>query len=169
MVFSKDRPRKIHGIPEPTGPTDPAVLARRRFHETAAKWCAKGLMPLQVFFAFIGFSVVLLPILWNPWRSAVESTPLLAQIFFDYSTFSGLALLNLYAGLLTAVTKPYWAKHSPSGPIPSYKNDIAPVACPITKEEEVSFWIEIVALILVTTVWLFLPFGVIAYFIRIGN
>lgn len=169
MAFSKDQLRNIHGISEPTGSDDPAILARRRFHEAAAKWCAKWLVPLQVFFAFIGFSVILLPVLWKPWRSVVEGTPLLAQVFHDYSTFSGLALLNLYAGLLTAVTKPYWAKHSPSGPIPPYKDDIAPVACPLTKKEEVSFWVEIVALILVTTVWLFLPFGVIAYFIRIGS
>ena len=169
MTLPKDRLRKIHGISEQTGPDDPAVLARRRFHEAAAKWCANWLVPLQEFFAFIGFSVILLPILWKPWRGFVEGTPLLAQVFHDYSTFSGLALLNLYTGMLTAVTKPYWAKHSPSGSIPSYKDDIAPVAYPLTKKEEVSFWGEIVTLILVTTVWLFLPFGVIAYFIRIGS
>lgn len=169
MTLSKDRLRKIHGVTESTAPADQAVLARRKYHEAAAKWLAKWLVPLQTFFGLLGFSVVLLPVLSKPWRSIVEGIPLLAEVFHDYSTFSGLALFNLFAGMLTAITKPFWAKHSPSGPTPSYRDYVAPVACPMTRREEVSFWIEIVALILVTTVWLFLPFGVIAYFVRMGG
>ena len=169
MTLPKDRLRKIHDVTEPTGQADQAVLARRKYHEAAAIWLAKWLTPLQVLFALLGFFVVLLPMLLKPWRGIVEGTPLLAQVFHDYSTFSGLALLNLFAGMLTAITKPYWSKHSPSGPVPSYKDRVAPVACPMTRKEELFFWIEIIALILVTTVWLFLPFGVIAYFLRMGE
>ncbi|MFN3716747.1 MAG: hypothetical protein ACK4R8_08500 [Thiobacillus sp.] len=168
MTLPKDRLRKIHGLAEPTGPADPAVLARRKYHQLASMWCAKCLVPLQAFFASFGFFIVLLPTLSKPWRGIVENTPLLAKVFHDYSTFSGLALVNLFAGMLTAISKPYWSKSSPRGPVPSHKTYLAPVACPATKKEEFSFWIEIVALILVTTVWLFLPFGVMAYFLRMG-
>jgi hypothetical protein len=169
MALSKDRLRKIHGIPEPTGPVDPAVLARLKFHEAAAKWCAKWLTPLQVFFAFTGFFVVLLPVLLQPWRSVVEAAPFLAQVFHDYSTFSGWALLNLFVGMLTALAKTYWPKYSSGGSMLSYKDIICLEAYPRTKKEEVAFWIDVVGTILVATVWLFLPFGVLAYFIRIWN
>jgi hypothetical protein len=169
MTPPKDRLRKIHGIAELTGPADQAVLSRRKYHETAAKWLAKWLAPLQAFFALLGFFVILLPVLSKPWRSIVENLPIFAQIFHDYSRFSGLALANLYIGMIIALTKPYWAKHSPSGDIVPYKGGIAPLRCPRTRKEEVSFWIESVALILVTSVWLFLPFGVLAYLITIGS
>ena len=100
MTLSKDRLRKIHGVTESTAPADQAVLARRKYHEAAAKWLAKWLVPLQTFFGLLGFSVVLLPVLSKPWRSIVEGIPLLAEVFHDYSTFSGLALFNLFAGML---------------------------------------------------------------------
>lgn len=168
MTLPKER-SQIQSVAEPVVPADQAVLARRRYHEAAAKWCAKCLVPLQAFFALIGFFIVLLPALSRPWRGIVESMPLLAEVFYDYSTFSGLALINLYAGMITAITKPYWFKHRPTGPVPSHKNRPAPVACPTTKKEEFSFIVEIIALSLVTTGWMFLPFGVIAYYVRIGE
>lgn len=169
MTLSKDRLRKLHGITEPTEPADPAVLARRKYHEAAAIWLAKGLVPLQAFFASLGFFAILLPMLLKPWRNIVEGLPILAHIFHDYSTFSGLAMANLYIGMLTAVIKLYWGKRSPSGDVISYKDGIAPLHLPRTRKEEISFWIEAIALIFVTSVWLFLPFGVLAYFINIGN
>ncbi|MBK8134216.1 MAG: hypothetical protein IPN63_06355 [Gammaproteobacteria bacterium] len=169
MTLPKDRLRKIHGVTEPAGPADQSVLARRKYHEAAAIWLAKWLTPLQALFALLGFFVVLLPVLSKPWRSIVENLPIFAPVFHDYSTFSGVAMANLYIGMLMAFTKLYWAKHSPSGDIVPYKDGIAPLPCPRTRKEEVSFWIETVALILVTSVWLFLPFGVLAYFINIGN
>lgn len=169
MMQPKDRLRKTYSDIDPKDPASQAVLARRKYHEAAAIWLAKWLTPLQAFFGLLGFSVVLLPMFSKSWRNLVEATPLLAEVFHDYSTLSGFALLNLFAGMLTTITKPYWAKHSPSGPIPSYRNGVAPLACPITTKEEISFWIEIVSLILVTTVWLFLPFGVIAYLLRVGE
>jgi hypothetical protein len=63
MTLPKDRLRKIHGVTESTAPADQAVLARRKHHEAAAKWCAKWLTFLHFVFAFIGFTVVLLPVL----------------------------------------------------------------------------------------------------------
>ncbi len=169
MNFPKDRLRKIYGITEPTGPTDPVVLARRKYHEAAAKWLAKWLVPLQVFFAVIGFFVVLLPVLSKSWRSIVEGLPFFSKVFLDYSTFGGLAIIHLYIGLAMAFTKPYLVKYSPSGDVVPYKNGIAPLLCPRTRKEEVSFWIEVAALIMVASVWLFLPFGVLGYFMNPGR
>lgn len=96
MALRKHMLRKIYGITEPTGPADPAVLARRRFHEAAVRWLAKLLVPLQVFFAVIGFFVVLLPVLSKPWRFLIENSPVLSQIFHDYSTMRGWAMGNLF-------------------------------------------------------------------------
>jgi hypothetical protein len=169
MTLSKERLRKIHGVADHTNPTDQSVIARRKFHESAAKWLSKWLVPMQALFGFIGFFVVLLPVLLKPWRALVEDTPLLAQVFHDYSTFSGWALINLYIGMLTAIVKIYWAKHSPGGSILSYRDVVHLQDYPRTKKEEVFFLADAVGTILVTTVWLFLPFGVIAYFIRMGN
>jgi len=169
MTLPKDRLRKIYGVAESTVPADQAVLARRKYHEAVALWLAKWLVPLQAFFASMGFFIILLPVLSEPWRNIVESMPILAYVFHSYSTFSGLAMVNLYVGMLVTVIKLYWEKHSPSGDIVPCKDDIAPLRFPKTKKEEISFWIEFVALILVTSVWLFLPFGVLAYFINIGS
>jgi hypothetical protein len=169
MTLNKDRLRKIHGIAEPTGLAEKAVFARRKYHEATAKWLAKWLTPLQAFFASLGFFVILLPVFSKNWRAIVEILPIFAHIFHDYSSFSGLAMTNLYIGMLAAFTKLFWARHSPSGDVIPYKDGIAPLLCPRTRSEEVSFWIETFALILATSVWLFLPFGVIAYFIRIGG
>jgi hypothetical protein len=167
--LSKERLRKIHGSPEPTGPADEEVLARRRYHEAAALWLAKSSVPLQVFFASIGFFVILLPVLSKTWRNIIEGLPILAHIFHSYSTLSGMAMANLYIGMLMAVTKPYWGKHSPSGHVVLYKTSIAPLLLPRTRKEEISFWIEAIALTLFPSVWLFLPFGVLAYFINIRS
>lgn len=169
MAPREYRSQKIQGGPKSTGPADPTVLARRKFHKAAARWCAKWLIPLQVFFALIGFFVVLLPALSKPWRSIVESNQFSAHVFQDYSTFSGWALVNLFAGMLAALVKTYCVRNSPIGFMTSYKEIVRLEAYPREKEEEFAFWIDVVGTVFVTTAWLFLPFGVLAYFIRIGG
>ncbi|WP_157381306.1 hypothetical protein [Tepidiphilus margaritifer] len=94
MTLPKDRLRKIYGVAESTVPADEAVLARRKYHEAVALWLAKWLVPLQAFFASIGFFMILLPVLSKTWRNIVESVPILAYVFHAYSTFSGLAIVN---------------------------------------------------------------------------
>lgn len=169
MTLPKDRLREIHGVAESIAPADQSVLARRKYHEAVAIWLAKWLVPLQVFFASLGFFVILLPVISKPWRNIVEGLPLLVDIFHAYSTFSALAMANLYIGMLMTVIKLYLGQNSPSGDVVPYKDGIAPLHCPRTRKEELSFFIEAIALILVTSVWLFLPFGVLAYFINIGS
>lgn len=169
MTLPKDHLRKIYGITERAGPANPTVLERTRYHEAAAEWLAEWLAPLQAVFASLGFFIILLPVLSKPWRSIIEGLPILSKIFLDYSTFSGLAIINIYALLFTGLIKLWLAKQSPSGDVIPYKDGIAPLLCPRTRKEEVSFWIESVAMILGTSVWLFLPFGVLGYFINIGR
>lgn len=169
MAHKRDSLQKIHGIPRPTEPSNPKVIARLKLHKAATRWCAKWLTPLQAFFALIGLVVVLLPMLLKPWRAVIESTPILERIFHDYSTFSGLALANLLVGMLTALLKIYLAKDSAGDSTMSYQDMMSLEAYPRTKKEEITFWTNVMGTIFATTVWLFIPFGVLAYFIRIGN
>jgi hypothetical protein len=96
MAISKHMLRKMHGVPEPTGEADPAVLARLKYHVAAARWCEKYLSYFDSFFAYIGFFIVLLPIFLKSWRSFIQHTPILSTIFHDYSTQSGWAIINLF-------------------------------------------------------------------------
>lgn len=133
MAPGEYRSQEIQGRPEATGPVDPAALARRKFHEVAARWCAKWLVSLQVFFAFIGLTLVLLPALSKPWRSIIEGNQFSAHVFQDYSTFSGWALVNLFAGMLTALVKTCCARNSYFCFMASYKDIIRLDAYPREK------------------------------------
>lgn len=170
MTLKKDRLRKLHGIPEPTGPADPAIIERRKLHRTAVKWLAKWLCPLHAIFGFIGFLVVLFPMLSKKWRIVIESTPLVRGVFHDYSTFSGLAILNLFILMALFLARNWLGKSLPGGAtsILSYKNILDMELYPRVKKEELAYWIDISFGIAGATLWLFLPFGVLAYFIRMG-
>ena len=96
MKLSKERLRKMHSIPEYSGPVNPAVIARRRHHERAAKWMAKFNTYLYSLAASIGFFLVLLPVLSRDWRALVVDIPVASTIFRDYSTLTGSAIINLF-------------------------------------------------------------------------
>lgn len=170
-MFSKDRLRKIHGIPQPIDLGDPAVLARLKIHESAAKCCEKWLTLFHAFFAIFGFVVVLLPVLSKPWRSVIESVPFLSQVFHYYSTLSGWAMVNLLILVILFFIRNFLVKSIPGGQasILTYKNIIDMELYPRTKKEEFAYWSEIFFSATATTLWLFLPFGVLAYFILIGG
>lgn len=171
MAFSKDRLRKIHGISEPTGPTDPAVLARRRFHEAAANWLARWSYPLQAVFALIGFVVVLLPMFSKSWRSVIEKTPVAGRIFQDFSTLSGSAMLLFFFLMGLFLIWNGLQSRLPAGrnTFLTYRDIVQMELYPRNKKEEFIYWIDFVLAVTGTTLWLFLPFSVLAYFIRIGG
>jgi hypothetical protein len=171
MALSKDRLRKIHGVAEPTGPADQAVLARRKYHEAAATWLARRSYILQAIFAAIGFVVVLLPIFSRSWRTVIESTPIARWVFHDYSTFSGLAMVNLYILMALFLIRSWQIKSLPGGAAFSltYRNVVDMELYPRTKREELAYWTDISFGFVGTTLWLFLPFGALAYFINIGS
>jgi hypothetical protein len=60
----------------------------------------------------------------------------------DFKYDAATKMANLYADLLMAITKPCWAKDSPSGDVVQCKDSIPPLLCPKTSEKEVFFWIE---------------------------
>ncbi len=152
---------------EKTEAAHPSIIRRRRFHETAAIFCEKWLVSLHVFFATAGFFIVLLPTLSKPWRGVIEKVSIFAQLFHDYSTFSNWALINLYIGMVTALVRIY--QKSRGCPDTSYEKIVRLKIYPKTLKEELSFFTDIFGSIFSATGWLFLPFGLIAYFIRIGS
>lgn len=171
MTLSKDRLKKIHGIPEPTGPSDPAVLERRRFHVAAAKWLSRWSFWLQAIFVLIGFAIVLLPMLLKNWRAVIEKTPVAARIFEDFSSLSGLAMLLFFFLMGLFLLWNGLKSGLPAGRNSFLTNkDIVEMELyPRNKREEFIYWIDFVFAVTGTTLWLFLPFGVLAYFIRIGG
>lgn len=169
MKLSKGRLRKILGAPEPTGPADPKVLARRKYQVSGAQLCAKVDVPLQIFFASTGFIVVLLPVLWKGWRHIIEAIPIVATISHDYSTFSGLALINLAAAAAITLAKIFWTVPEAGTAKPSYRDLLYLEDYPRSRRQEIGYWIDIATFLIASTMWLFLPFSVIAYFIRLGN
>lgn len=171
MSLSKDRQKKVHGILEPIGPYDQEVLARRKHHEAAAQWLAKRSYLLQIAFAAIGFMVVLLPVLSKSWRAAIESAPIVRNVFHDYSTFSGLAMLNLYILIALFLIRSLQIKSLPGANAIAltYRNVVDMELYPRTRREEFAYWTDILFGLVGPTLWLFLPFGVLAYFIRIGG
>lgn len=171
MALSKERLRKFHGIPEPTGPSDPAVLARRPAQEAAARWMARWLTDLQAGFALVGFVVVLLPTLSKPWRAVIDTIPFVAGVFHDYSTFSGAALANLFGVILLFAVHNLLARHIPGGAtaILTYRDVAEMELYPHSRKAELAYWAKLAHTLASTTMLLFLPFGVLAYFIRIGS
>ncbi|MFM5741313.1 hypothetical protein ACET6W_01065 [Aeromonas veronii] len=113
---------------------------------------------------------VLLPALSRPWRAVIENAFIVREIFHDYSTFSGLAIANLYILIALFLIRTLQIKSLPGGSAfaLSYKNIIDMELFPRTSKEEFAYWTEIVFGLAGTTIWLFIPFGVLAYFIEIG-
>lgn len=169
MALDKNQLRKLHGLPPSTEVGEPSVLMRRKFHESAAKWCVKWLTSIHIFFGTIGFIVVLLPAIAKPWRLIIENTYLFSQIFHSYSSLSGLSMVNLYLLIILFIAKGFFRKNPPDDPAfpVTYNAVIRMEIYPKTRKEEAEYWLNILFAVVSVTLWLFLPFGVLAYFILI--
>lgn len=84
---------------------DPAVLARRKYHEAAAKFCARWLIPLYVFFSIIGLVFVLAPSIIIKWRLLIEGYQLSSFIFYQCSTFGKWNILWITIMILFSQVK----------------------------------------------------------------
>lgn len=51
----------------------------------------------------------------------------------------------------------------------TYRNVVDMELCPRTRREELAYRTDVVFSLGCTTIWLFLPFGVLAYFIGMGR
>jgi hypothetical protein len=143
--LSRERLMKIHGISEPTGPADPAVLARRKYHEAAVKWLDRISTPLLAIFAFIGVVFVLLPVLVDGWRVTVEKLPLVCWIFEEYSTIGTFAMVNILVVMILLVGRLSMLGNFPGGikasALPSrHIMDLG--LYPRTRKEEIAFWLD---------------------------
>lgn len=152
------------------------VSPRKDAQIAAARWLAKWSRPLQISFATTGFSVVLMPVLSNPWKEVVVSLPVAGWVFNQFSTFGAWAMLLLGLLLTLFLILNIMVRDYPGGwnptkewGFPSPKQVVEKELYPRTRKEEFVFWVDIFFGAIGTTVWLYLPFGVLAYFIRIGG
>jgi len=171
MSLSKNQLRKIYGVEDSTSPEDQEVLVRRKYHRMVAQWLAKRDVLLETTFASIGFFIVLLPMFSKGWRSVIEKTPIVSTIFHDYSTMSGLALINLHFLLAAFMLRSLSIKNLPGKTVSpmTHRHIVEMELFPRTKNEEFSYWANILFSATGSTLWLFLPFGVMAYFMNIGR
>ncbi len=171
MAISKHMLRKMHGVPEPTGEADPVLVARLKYHVAAARWCEKYLSYFDSFFAYIGFFIILLPIFLKSWRSFIQHTPILSTIFHDYSTQSGWAIINIFVLIFIFFIKNSLTKSIPGGlmRIRTYRDVREMELYPRTKKEEVAYWVSIIFSTAGSSLWLFFPFGLLAYLILIRS
>ena len=156
-------------------PDDSFISSRRARQMAAARWLAKWSYRLQALFASIGFFLVLLPALNNPWREIIEAFSLTEWVFRAFSTLSGGAIIWLGILMLLHLILNFMVKDYPGGwnptkewGFPSPQQVVEKELYPRNRKEEFVFWIGIILGTVGTTFWLYLPFGVLAYFIRIG-
>lgn len=171
MTPSKERLRKLHGVIDSTTLIEQAVFARRAYHEAAIKWLARWSTSLQISFALIGLLFVLLPTIINDWRVIVEKIPIAAHIFRDFSSLSGSAMI-LFFFLMTVFLIWNSLKNSLPArrtPFLTYRDIAEMELYPQNRKEELAFWVDFILATSGTTLWLFMPFGVLAYFIKIGG
>ncbi len=80
-------------------------------------------------------------------------------------------MANLSILIVIFLMRSSLTKYIPQGYSPGLTyRDVADMELyPRTKKEELGYWVEVAFGLTATTLWLFLPFGVIAYFIRLGS
>jgi hypothetical protein len=157
----------MYGVTTSTQDGDPSVLARLKFHESAAKWCVRWLTSMHICFGIFGFVVILLPALVKPWRLIIESTFLTSKIFYSYSSLSGLSMINLYFLIILFFVRSLFHKNLPGNqtfPI-TYDAIVRMELYPKTKRAEAEYWLDFLFSVASVTLWFFLPFGILAYFI----
>lgn len=171
MALNKNQSRNTHGTPESPKEGDPSVLARQQLHQATAKWRAKWLISLHGCFGVLGFAIVLLPAISKNWRSIVENTPVFSHIFYSYSSFSGLSMSNLFLLIVLFFAKNSFRQNSAAALNSPQTNheSVRLELYPKTKREEATYWIEFLDSIASVTLWLFLPFGTLAYFILMSR
>lgn len=134
-------------------------------------WLAKWSSRLQLVFAGIGLVVVLLPVLSKPWSAVIDGVPFVSRVFHDFSTLSGWALANFFVLMMLFLARSAVIRNIPGGhvPIRSWREVVDMELYPRTRKEELAYWSDFAFAVAGTTLWLFLPFGVLAYFIRLGG
>lgn len=146
-------------------PGDPTVLARRPRHRAAARACTVALPRLHAAFAFAGALLVLLPALLEPARAALAHWPALARLCEGYAALGTPARVHLSLLALTWLARLAAAPMLPAGAAaaPGFDVIVARELYPRTRGEEVAWWIDVVHAVVSTSLWLFMPFGTLAF------
>jgi hypothetical protein len=146
-------------------PGDPTVLARRPLHRAAARACAVVLPRLHAAFAFAGALLVLLPALLEPARAALAHWPALARLCEGYAALGTPARVHLALLALTWLARLAAAPMLPVGAAaaPGFDVIVARELYPRTRSEELAWWIDVVHAVVSTSLWLFMPFGTLAF------
>jgi hypothetical protein len=167
----KERLRQIYGVEDPTTPPDLSVLARRKYHEAIAKWQVKWLTLAQPIFGLLGLLIVLLPLFLERWRRVIESTPVVAHVFQDFSTFGvwTKALFPVLGPMVLLIGKGYqsggWDSKKQRR-VPFVNQVVNLELYPRTRREEISFYIYMFVSFFAPVAWFFV-ISLYASFIRI--
>lgn len=150
------------------------VLARRPLHMRTARWLVRWQFPLQVAFAIAGLFLVLMPVLLDFWHEIIDEHAITAWVYEEFSRMGLVAV----GWLVFLVCGPYlalhlMAQHYPGGwnvrqqwGFPSPTQIVERELYPRTLREECVFWVAMVMDVLGTSLWLYLPFGVLAFSLR---
>lgn len=165
-----------HGETQVAESTAEDVLGRRKYHVTAARWVARWSYPLMWLFAVIGLFFVLLPVLSNSWRETIELLPVTAWVFHEFSTFGPVTKIWFLSLAVSFSIVSFMAKHYPGGwdqtkegGFPGPKDMFEKKLYPRTGTEEFVFWADFILRTVLTVGVLYFPFGILAFFIRLGG
>ncbi len=166
--MDKELLRKITGVPEPTGPSDPSVLARRKTHIELAKWCIKWRPTVLLLSCIFGVVFIVLPAISASWRSVIEKIPPLAVIFYSYASLKGALFwvhFLLIMGMSTLLN--FFDKYKPGGIwVHITLSEIVEMELyPRTKKEEFAYWLVFLYGVVGGTLVLMFPCGLFAYFV----
>lgn len=165
MALSKEQLRKMYGVTEPTGPSDPEVLARRGKHEAAAKWCAKWCDELMYASMLAGFLVVLLPSMWSAWGRIIANMPLLSTLSYDYSHFRSISKVQFFVTALLYTIFSFLSSHEPQGnlKISNYSYIVIMELYPTTVKSEWAFYMGMINRVSIGPLFFPIFFGYIAF------
>jgi len=131
---------------------------------------------LQAIGAMIGFFVVLLPTLSSTWREIVVSFPPTRWIYDEFSLFGPFSLAVLLVFIIATIALNGLYRHFPGGwdakkewGFPTAKVIRDRALYPTRFLEEVVFWLAAFIGLFGLFLWLYLPFGLMAFFIRTGG
>jgi len=153
---------------------DAAVVRRRGWHVAVARWMARWQLSLQVAFASMGLFLVFMPQLLPFWRDAVLRHDMTAWLHTEFASMGpwamGWLLFLVFGPLLTLhFLAPYytagWNAHQQWG-FPAPLQIVERQLYPRTPREEGLFWWAMCMDLLGTSLWLYLPFGVLAWTIQ---
>jgi len=176
--LSKEQWRKIHGIREPTDPADPSVMGRRVLHESIVQWEIKWLTRLHLISSALAFVVVLLPMINKSWYGFISAVPVVSWIQKEFSSLGGWAILTLVFGLVCyfySASKIDGKSYSEYGypinlsHIGSADDIMIGDLFPRTKLEEKVFLVDSAGGAWMATVWWFIVFGIISFFVKMGG